>query len=85
MDFVVYILYSEKFNATYVGYTSDLISRFHSHNSLATKGWTMRFRPWVVVHVEFFVTQKQALLREKELKSGKGRDFIKSLILAQTA
>ncbi len=79
MEFVVYILYSEKFNATYVGYTTDLISRFHSHNSLATKGWTLRYRPWRVMHVEFYETQKQAMLREKELKTGKGRDFIQHI------
>ncbi len=81
MEFVVYILYSRKFDATYVGYTSDLVARFHSHNALATKGWTLRYRPWEVMHVEFFDTQRQAMQREKELKSGKGRDLIKSLIL----
>ncbi|RKN00525.1 GIY-YIG nuclease family protein, partial [Aquimarina sp. BL5] len=34
-EFVVYILYSEKYDKSYTGYTSDLISRFRSHNQLA--------------------------------------------------
>jgi putative endonuclease len=62
-----------------VGCTSDLISRFHSHNSLATTGWTIRFRPWQVIHVEYFEDNSEALKRENELKTGKGRDFIKTL------
>ena len=44
-EFVVYILYSEKFNKTYTGFTSNLIERFKSHNLLETKGYTLKFRP----------------------------------------
>ncbi|WP_445455466.1 GIY-YIG nuclease family protein [Flavobacterium sp. HNIBRBA15423] len=64
-EFVVYILFSEKHNKNYVGYTSNLIERFKSHNLLATKGYTIKFRPWKVVHVEFYTTKKDALQREK--------------------
>lgn len=79
--YTVYILYSANFKKTYVGYTRDLNARFASHNSLATKGYTLRFRPWVLIYTEVFETKKDALLREKQLKSGKGRDFIKTLLL----
>lgn len=75
--FTVYILYSFGHDKTYVGYTSNLLFRFHSHNSIATKGWTVRFRPWVVVHAEYLTNKKEAINREKELKSGKGREWIK--------
>ncbi|MHA8075018.1 GIY-YIG nuclease family protein, partial [Aquirufa sp. TARAVU-A1A] len=34
------VLYSATFDKIYIGYTSDLISRFHSHNSLAKSGYT---------------------------------------------
>lgn len=83
-EFVVYILYSSSNNKLYIGYTSDLIARFHSHNRLANKGWTMRYRPWIVVHVEFYKTKKEALAREKFLKSGKGREYIKTQIMPNT-
>ncbi|WP_082564376.1 GIY-YIG nuclease family protein [Flavobacterium sp. Root420] len=51
-EFVVYILYSERFNKNYTGFISNLIERFKSHNYLATKGFTLKFRPWNVIHVE---------------------------------
>ena len=32
MQFSVYILFSEKFNKHYVGFTSNLLMRFQAHN-----------------------------------------------------
>lgn len=81
-NFVVYILFSEKYSKTYVGYTSNLIERFKSHNYLSKDGYTRKFRPWSVIHVEFFEDKKEALAREKYLKTGKGREYIKGLIFA---
>jgi putative endonuclease len=79
-EFVVYILYSENFDKNYTGYTSSLIERFKSHNLLETKGFTLKFRPWKVIHVEFFTSKSEAMKREKYLKTGIGREFIKKLI-----
>ncbi|WP_341903909.1 GIY-YIG nuclease family protein [Fluviicola taffensis] len=79
--FVTYVLYSATYNKIYVGYTSDLIDRFHSHNQFASKGYTVKFRPWEVIYVEFFDSKEEAMKREKELKSSRGRDFIKNKIL----
>ena len=79
-EFVVYILFSENYGKTYVGFTSNLIERFKSHNYLSKKGYTIKFRPWQVIYVEFFTTKSEALKREKILKTGKGREFIKEMI-----
>ena len=79
-EFVVYILFSEDYGKTYVGFTSNLIERFKSHNYLSKKGYTIKFRPWQVIYVEFFTTKSEALKREKFLKSGKGREFTKEII-----
>ena len=79
-EFVVYILYSKAYSKTYVGFTSNLIERFKSHNYLSKKGYTIKFRPWTVIHVEFFTTKSEALKREKLFKSGKGREFIIEII-----
>jgi putative endonuclease len=81
LEYVVYILFSERHNKTYVGFTSDLINRFQSHDSLAKKGYTTRFRPWKVVHVEFFNSKTDALKREVYLKSGAGRNWIANLLI----
>ncbi|MDC0514966.1 GIY-YIG nuclease family protein [Flavobacteriaceae bacterium] len=50
-EFVVYILHSAQHQKIYIGYTSNLIQRFYSHNFLSKKGYTSRFRPWIVIHV----------------------------------
>ncbi|WP_338226531.1 GIY-YIG nuclease family protein, partial [Algoriphagus confluentis] len=76
-------LFSPSTGKTYTGMTSDLITRFHFHNQKSTKGFTIKYRPWIVVHVEFFQSKKQALKRELELKSGKGRDWVRNFILSK--
>ncbi len=81
--FKVYVLHSPTYNQIYVGFTSDLDSRMASHNILAKKGWTIRYRPWTLIHQEQFDTKAEAMKREKELKSGKGREWIRKHLLNQ--
>ncbi len=77
--FTVYALYSEKHHKIYIGMTSNLEKRFFAHNNLP-KGWTANFRPWKLVHTEEFSSKEEALLREKELKSARGRESIWNVI-----
>jgi len=51
--FTVYVLHSPAHDKIYIGYSSNLTKRFLSHNKLGTKGWTIKFRPWVlnITHV----------------------------------
>ncbi|MDP9231026.1 MAG: GIY-YIG nuclease family protein [Bacteroidota bacterium] len=67
--FTVYVLYSEAFNKIYIGFTSNFTERMKSHNELATKGWSIKFRPWKILHTEIFEDKVNAMRREKELKS----------------
>lgn len=83
MLYTVYILYSEKFNKHYTGYTSDLVQRLRSHNELG-KEWTARYRPWKLIYSKEFESITEAMAHEKWLKTGAGRDFIKSLSLSST-
>jgi putative endonuclease len=78
--FTVYVLYSVKFNKIYIGYTSDLPNRFLSHNELAAKGYTIRYRPWIIAHSEEYETKREAIAREKQLKDATGRRFIWEII-----
>ncbi len=80
-EFVVYILFSEKYQKIYIGYTSSLIQRYYSHNFLSKKGYTTRYRPWIVLYVEFYNSKTEALKREKWFKSGVGRKYIHDRIL----
>jgi len=78
--FTVYVLYSAKFNQIYIGFTSDLVNRFLSHNELATKGHTIKYRPWVIAYTEEYKTKSEAMKRESQLKSANGRKFIWEII-----
>jgi len=81
--FTVYILHSTKYNKIYIGFTSNLEQRLLSHNELSTKGYTKKFRPWAIIHTEVFQNKPEALRREKQLKSFRGREFIRKEILKQ--
>ncbi|MCF6297680.1 MAG: GIY-YIG nuclease family protein [Flavobacteriaceae bacterium] len=43
------------------------MSRFKSHNSLSKKGYTIRYRPWVVIYVEFFCSKKECYVISQPL------------------
>ena len=79
--FITYVLYSEKYNKIYVGHTSDIDERFKSHNESATKGWTVHFRPWKIIHCEQFDSRQKARQREKQLKTSAGRRWIRKELL----
>jgi putative endonuclease len=78
--FTVYVLYSPSFNRIYIGFSSDLNNRFLSHNELATKGHTIKFRPWIIAYTEEFQTKSEAIKRENKLKTAQGRKFAWSII-----
>jgi len=73
------LFYAETYR-TVIGFTSNLQQRLLSHNKLATKGWTIKFRPWQLIYHENHQTKQQAMNREKQLKSYQGRRFIRNLI-----
>ncbi|HEX6981784.1 MAG TPA: GIY-YIG nuclease family protein, partial [Balneolaceae bacterium] len=58
--FTVYALHSPNYKKIYIGYSSDLESRLLSHNKLGKKGWTIKYRPWEVVHTEECETKAEA-------------------------
>ena len=73
--FTVYVLFSKKFDKIYIGQTSDINIRFNEHNMGLSKH-TKKYIPWEIIHTEPFETRKEALYREKQLKSSRGRSFI---------
>jgi putative endonuclease len=77
--FTVYILKSKLNNKLYVGYTEDIETRLKSHNSGKVSS-TKAYRPYSLVYKEEFENKTDARKRELFLKSGKGREFIRSFI-----
>ena len=78
MNFTVYILFSAVHQKHYTGFTSDLPDRLISHNQLG-HGYTSKFRPWKLLYTKVFETKAAATNYEKWLKTGVGRDFIKTI------
>jgi len=81
MIYTVYVLHSPKFDKIYIGYTSDLEQRILSHNELGKKGWTIKFRPWKLIHTEEFEKKSGAIKIEKQLKTAAGRRWIRTNLL----
>ena len=79
--FVVYALYSQTHDKIYIGFTSNIESRLNDHNTLSTKGYTVKYRPWALIYSENCETKKEAMLREKQLKTAAGRKFIRAVII----
>ena len=78
----MYVLGSEKDGSWYIGYTSDLDKRLKEHNSGRTTT-TSRKIPWKIIYYEVAFNQQDAIAREKYLKSGMGRRYLKNRLLNQ--
>ena len=78
--YFVYILKSLKDHKRYIGFTSDLERRILELNSGLVKS-TRNRKPFELIYTEEFEIKEQAMAREKFFKSGKGREFLKSINL----
>ncbi len=78
--YLTYALYSPVYDKIYIGYSADVEKRLASHNDDRNTGWTAKYKPWQIVYTEEFRTKAEALKREKQLKTSRGRNFIRSLV-----
>jgi len=79
--FIVYAIYNLKHKKIYIGQTFDLEKRLNEHNRKLFKGYTSAFDgEWKIIYKEQATTRPEALKREKQLKSFRGRQFIKKYI-----
>ncbi|MDO6440508.1 GIY-YIG nuclease family protein [Cyclobacterium sp. 1_MG-2023] len=77
--FYVYVLLSEFDGQFYTGYTSDLKARVEHHNRGKVPS-TNRRRPLKLIYWEGCLNQQDATRREKYLKSGNGKKYIRNRI-----
>ena len=66
-------------NRLYIGSTRDLKKRIEAHNKGKVRT-TKHRRPVKLIHVEKTINYSEARKRELYLKSGTGRDWLKSNI-----
>ncbi len=72
----VYVLQSETNQKFYIGYSTNPEARAVKHNeggNISTK----HDRPWKLIYFEGYLNKKDALGRERFLKSGSGRSYVK--------
>ncbi|MFZ1978689.1 MAG: GIY-YIG nuclease family protein [Bacteroidota bacterium] len=78
--YTVYVLTSLKDGKHYTGYTSDIKRRLKEHNAGKTAS-TKRRRPFKLIYSEEYNSELEAKEREKILKSGKGREELKEILI----
>ena len=82
----MYYVYAIKNNEDkiYIGQTFNLEERLKRHNGILKNkksSYTHKNKGvWILVYKEEFLTRKEAIAREKYLKSYRGREFLKKLI-----
>lgn len=72
----VYVLRSLSDNGLYIGYSANLRRRLVQHDGGLAIATSHR-GPWRLIYYEAYLEQVDALGRERFLKSGSGRSFLK--------
>lgn len=81
--YTVYAIYNKEAKKFYIGQTVNLEARLEQHNRKMFKGYTSRFDGlWNLIYSEEANSRIEATKREKQLKSFRGREFIKKRIPA---
>ena len=75
--FYVYVLWSDKLQKRYIGFTGDITKRLTEHNS-SKSPFTKSGLPWKLIRVEEYSSKTEAQKRENFLKSGVVRKYLDS-------
>lgn len=71
----VYVIKCED-NSFYIGQTDNFLRRWKEHQDGKVE-WTKKYKPIEVIHYEEYQTRDDVVKREKELKTGFGRKWLK--------
>ena len=74
--YYVYVLQSKKDNLFYTGFTTDIEKRLLEHNQGVQESTKNRI-PFEVIYFEWCINKQDAITREKYLKSGWGKRYLK--------
>lgn len=74
--YYTYVLKSEKDGNIYVGWTVDVQHRLKEHNAGHVKATCHRM-PFQLVYYEACLSEEAAIRREKQLKTGFGRAYLR--------
>ncbi|OGH11180.1 MAG: excinuclease ABC subunit C [Candidatus Levybacteria bacterium RIFCSPHIGHO2_01_FULL_36_15] len=77
--YYTYVLQSLKDKELYIGWTKDLRERFKKHNNGEVEA-TKNRAPLKLIYYEACLSKESAIKREKSLKTGFGRSYIKERV-----
>ena len=77
-----YALQSKRDGFLYIGMSSDVSKRLEQHNRGYNRSTSSR-APFELFYVEQCGSREEARRREKFLKSGKGREFLRARLAAK--
>jgi len=63
--FYTYILFSQKLDRYYIGFTAGEVEARLVKHLFSNKGFTSKAKDWKVVYRERFNTKQEAMIREK--------------------
>jgi len=78
--FYTYVLLSLKDKKLYIGWTDDLKNRLNLHNKGLVNS-TKNRGPFKLIYYEACLSKNKAIKREKSLKTGFGRKYLKNRII----
>ena len=79
MQNTVYILYSQKLNKFYTGFTTNLNMRLDFHKNAENRKFTHNSDDWEVFYTIECFSKKQGLSIEKHIKKMKSKTYIENL------
>lgn len=77
--YYVYVLQSLKDKEFYTGFTENLKRRIEEHNNKEEPSTKPR-APFILIYYEGCLSKKDAIAREKYLKTGMGKKYIRNRI-----
>ena len=77
--YTVYVIRSVVTGLLYTGQTGDFERRFKQHQ-LGIARYTRGRGPWAIMLTEEYNTLQEAMKRERFLKSGTGREWLKEIL-----
>jgi len=79
MKYFVYVVERDE-GFRYKGITDNLERRLVEHNDKLLSFWTKRGTNWKLIYKEELESKTDALKRERWLKSGVGREYLKKVL-----
>ena len=76
-QYYVYLICNKNNTTIYTGITSDIKRRIWEHKNKITEGFSSKYNLYKLIYYEIFNDPENAIIREKQIKSGRREKKIK--------